>query len=156
MPCVWCLVPGSYQTTRRQRPLTPPIHHRSIAENSINLILSRHLPVGGIRIAKLIIGNGVSIGIILMPNGVCAFRLIIANQQRPFVGVNATVSLLNCHRLPRNRWDTPVNACFHLFPCFFFDMLKFLWARRRMFRVDFELIKFRDFSKQPDLELKIP
>ena len=44
MPCVWCLVPGSYQTTRRQRPLTAPIHDRSIAENSINLILSRHLP----------------------------------------------------------------------------------------------------------------
>ena len=43
MPCVWCLVPGSYQTTRRQRPLTAPIHDRSIAENSINLILSRHL-----------------------------------------------------------------------------------------------------------------
>ena len=46
MPCVWCLVPGSYQTTRRQRPLTSPIHDRSIAENSINLILSRHL-IGG-------------------------------------------------------------------------------------------------------------
>ena len=46
MPCVWCLVPGSYQTTRLpddQRPLTAPIHDRSIAENSINLILSRHL-----------------------------------------------------------------------------------------------------------------
>ena len=45
MPCVWCLVPGSYQTTRRQRPLTAPIHDRSIAENSINLILSRHLEI---------------------------------------------------------------------------------------------------------------
>ena len=48
MPCVWCLVPGSYQTTRRQRPLTAPIHDRSIAENSINLILSRHLQEFGL------------------------------------------------------------------------------------------------------------
>ena len=46
VPGVWCLVvtrPPDYQATRRQRPLTSPIHHRSIAENSIDLILSRYL-----------------------------------------------------------------------------------------------------------------
>ena len=41
MSGVLCLVVT--ETTRRQRPLTSPIHDRSIAENSINLILSRHL-----------------------------------------------------------------------------------------------------------------
>ena len=43
MSCVLCLVPGNYQTTRRPRLLTPPIHPRSISENSIDLILSRYL-----------------------------------------------------------------------------------------------------------------
>ena len=57
MPCVWCLVPGSYQTTRRQRPLTAPIHDRSIAENSINLILSRHLSSMECRVTATIVND---------------------------------------------------------------------------------------------------
>ena len=56
MPCVWCLVPGSYQTTRRQRPLTAPIHDRSIAENSINLILSRHLGASSLTVIVMAVG----------------------------------------------------------------------------------------------------
>ena len=84
MPCVWCLVPGSYQTTRRQRPLTAPIHDRSIAENSINLILSRHLPgVPSLRTRRsdggdefhLSDGGIIIQGVWVGPSNVCIFRI---------------------------------------------------------------------------------
>ena len=78
MPCVWCLVPGSYQTTRRQRPLTAPIHDRSIAENSINLILSRHLTIQpGKRVPLKVVVHrnsgprrGLTLTVVGLPSGV--------------------------------------------------------------------------------------
>ena len=44
MLSVWCLVPGNYPTARRLRPLRSLIEDRTIAEKSIDLILSRYLP----------------------------------------------------------------------------------------------------------------
>ena len=43
MLSVWCLVPGNYPTARRLRPLRSLIEDRTIAEKSIDLILSRYL-----------------------------------------------------------------------------------------------------------------
>ena len=45
MLSVWCLVPGNYPTARRLRPLRSLIEDRTIAEKSIDLILSRYLPM---------------------------------------------------------------------------------------------------------------
>ena len=45
MLSVWCLVPGNYPTARRLRPLRSLIEDRTIAEKSIDLILSRYLRV---------------------------------------------------------------------------------------------------------------
>ena len=45
MLSVWCLVPGNYPTARRLRPLRSLIEDRTIAEKSIDLILSRYLVV---------------------------------------------------------------------------------------------------------------
>ena len=45
MLSVWCLVPGNYPTARRLRPLRSLIEDRTIAEKSIDLILSRYLDV---------------------------------------------------------------------------------------------------------------
>ena len=47
MLSVWCLVPGNYPTARRLRPLRSLIEDRTIAEKSIDLILSRYLPPAG-------------------------------------------------------------------------------------------------------------
>ena len=43
MLSVWCLVPGNYPTARRLRPLRSLLEDRTIAEKSIDLILSRYL-----------------------------------------------------------------------------------------------------------------
>ena len=45
MLSVWCLVPGNYPTARRLRPLRSLLEDRTIAEKSIDLILSRYLVV---------------------------------------------------------------------------------------------------------------
>ena len=48
MLSVWCLVPGNYPTARRLRPLRSLLEDRTIAEKSIDLILSRYLLLGSI------------------------------------------------------------------------------------------------------------
>ena len=61
MLSVWCLVPGNYPTARRLRPLRSLIEDRTIAEKSIDLILSRYL---------LQFASAIDVGKAMNPQGV--------------------------------------------------------------------------------------